>query len=128
LARRHQRSGVYGWQIVAAWPFEAFRLRRRGLPHRHRFSGKQRLVHTQIDGASQDGVGRHAISFGEDEDVASSDLAAGDTTANATPNDQSAGAGQVAQCVQSPLCPALLDDGDRHHDENEPQEHQCVAW
>ena len=127
LARGHQSSGVYGWQIVAAWPFEALRVRRRGLPDRDRFSGKERFVHAQIDGAPEDGVGRHAISFGEDEDVTAGDLAAGYAAADASPDDKSAGAGQVAQGVQSPLRAALLDNRDRHDDEDEPKEHQCVA-
>ena len=127
LARRNQSPGVYGWQIVAARPFEAFRVRRRRLPHRDRFSGKERFVHAQIDGAPEDGVGRHAISLGEDEDVAAGDLAAGQTAADAFPDDQGPGAGQVAQGVQSPLRAALLDNRDRHNDENEPEEHQCVA-
>ena len=75
----------------------------------------------------QDGVGRHAISFGEHEDVTAGDLAAGHAAADAFPDDQSAGAGQVAQGVQRPLRTALLDNRNRHDDEDEPQEHQCVA-
>ena len=44
LARGDQSPGVHGWQIVAARPFELLRVRRRRLPHRDRFSGKERFV------------------------------------------------------------------------------------
>ena len=127
LARCNQSPGVYRWQIVAARPVESFCVCRRRRPHRDRFTGKQRFVHAQTDGAPEDGVGRHAIALGEDQNVSSGDLAAGDAAADASPDDQSAGAGQIAQCVQGTLRAALLDDRNRHDDEYESKQHQCVA-
>ena len=127
LTRRHQSPGEYGWQIVAAWPFELFRICRRRLAHRNRFSGKERFVHAQIDGAPEDSVGGHAISLGDDQDVTAGDLTPGHTATDASPDDQSARTGQVPQRIQRPLRAALLDNRDRHDDENKPEQHQCVA-
>ena len=69
--------------------------------------------------APQRGVGRDAVALGEDDEVAADHLAAGDAPLPPSRIDQGPGAGQVAQGVEGPLGPALLDDGDAHDHEDE---------
>jgi len=80
----------------SARPFEALRAFRRCLSDWNGFSGQERFVHAQVDRAPQDGIGRHAVPLGDNEDIARDDFAPGDAPANTSPGDQCARAGKVA--------------------------------
>ena len=93
----------------------------RDLAHRHGLAGQQGFIGLQILGPEKDGIGRNAIAFGKDDNIAAHDVAAGDPQASSVANDQSARGGEVAQCLQHALGAGLLHHGDhdRHRREGD---------
>jgi hypothetical protein len=75
-----------------------------------RFAGEEGFVGLEVGGFAKDGVGRDAVAFGQQHDVAGDDFGAGDALFCAVSDDERAGAGEVLQGGQSALCAAFLDD------------------
>ena len=69
-------------------------------------------------------VGRHAVAFGEDQDVVAHHLAAGDAQGRAVADDQRARAGEIAQRRERVFGAPLLNDGDAHDDADEAEQDQ----
>ena len=70
------------------------------------------FVGLQILQLQENGVGRHPVAFGENDEVAPHDVAAGDPPALAVANDERARAGEIAQRFQHALGARLLHHGD----------------
>ena len=113
-AAHHQRTGEDLRQVVASRTLRS----RPGaivpgdLAHRHGFAGQGRFVGLQILATQKNGIGRHPVAFGKNDEVAPHDVAAGDPPALAVANDERAGAREVAQRFQHALGPRLLHHGD----------------
>jgi hypothetical protein len=69
----------------------------------------------------KDGVGRHPVALGQNDEVTSHDVPTGDPPALAVANDERAGAREVAQRFEHALGPRLLHHGDhdRHRREGD---------
>ena len=117
-----ERAGEDERQVVPAGLPDRLGLRGGGLADRDGLAGEEGLVGAEVHDGAERGVSRNAVALGEDDDVAADHLAPGDAPLPAVADHQRPRAGQVAQGIERPLGPALLDDGDAHHDEDEPQE------
>ena len=93
----------------------------RDFAHGYGFARQRGLIGLQILRLQQDGVGRYPVSFGNNDEVATHDVPAGDSLALAVANHQGARAGEVAQRIQNPLSARLLHHGDhdRHGGEGD---------
>ncbi len=112
-AAHHQGAGIDGWLVFAAGiGMGRFAGLRGALAHRHGFAGQQRLVGLKIVGGAQHRVGRNAVAFRKQDDVAAHHLAARNAPVGTVADHQGARAGQVPQGFQHALGPAFLDDGD----------------
>jgi hypothetical protein len=94
---------------------------------RDRFAGQQRFVDHELAGGQQHGVGRHAVTFEDDDGVAAHHLAAGDAPLLAVAHDQGARACNLAQGVEDALAAGLLDNGDEDRKRCEGQQHEGFA-
>ena len=54
-------------------------------------------------------------------------LAAGDASMDTSANNQGSRAREVAQCLQGSFGPALLNDGNRHHNEHKAEQHRGIG-
>ena len=63
------------------------------LAHRHGFPSQGRFVGLQIGALLEKGIGRHPVAFGENDEVAAHDVAAGDPLTLAVANDERTGTG-----------------------------------
>ena len=122
-ASHHERTREYLGQVVAPRPLRSG-LRAivpRDLAHGYGFASQGQFVGLQILALQQHRVGRNPVSLGKDDEVAPHDVAAGDPLALTVANDQRAGAGEVAQCLQNALGARLLHHGDhdRHRGEGD---------
>ena len=89
---------------------------------RHRLARQQRFVDQEVLAFDKRRVCGNAVAFGKNDDVAARHLTARYPFALAVPDDQRAGAGQVAKSLQHPLCPGFLHDGDRDRQVGEDEQ------
>ena len=72
-------------------------------------------------------VGRDAIAFGEDHEIAAHNLTPRDAPAFAVTDHEGARAREIAERLERMLRASCLDDRDRHDDEHEAEQHQRVG-
>src|SRR5579871_5657658 len=94
--------------------------------HRCGLTGEKGLVHAQTARASEDRICRNPVAFVEHEDIASHDLAPGDTASLSRAEHQRTRARQIPESVQCMLRASLLDDSNAHHDKDEAKEHKRI--
>jgi hypothetical protein len=97
------------------------------LADRRRLAGQQRLVELEIALREHGGIGRHAVAFGQHDDVAAHHLAPGDAPLLAAAHHQRPRARQIAQGFQHTLGALLLVDGDAEHHQHEARQHGGLA-
>jgi len=101
-ALHHQAAGVDERQIISAGPGHDGRLFQAlgaNFSHRGRLAGKQRFVGGEVGAVEQDGIGRHAVSFSQDDQVSRDHIPSCDPFLHTVPDDQGPGAGEVSQGV-----------------------------
>jgi hypothetical protein len=76
MPSNYQAAGIDIRQIIAAGP-RGRSSGRSDLPHRNRLAGEQRFIAFQIMRREHGRVGRHAVTFGENDKVAAHNLGAG---------------------------------------------------
>ena len=110
-AAHDQRAGVHPGGIGVARRGRSAGCRgRRLLVHGHGFAGQQRFIDGEIRRLVKLHVGRDAIAFGQQDDVAVDEFPAGDARFAAGAQHPRAGAGKIAQRLQRALGAALLDE------------------
>ena len=122
LALDHEGAGEDEWGPVATGATHAGFLDRTALADRDRLARQQRLVDREVHGVEHDPIGRHAVPFGEQDDVLAHDLAPGNPALHAVPNHERSRARQIAQRSERALRLALLierDADDEHHEHEE---------
>lgn len=97
------------------------------LAHRDRLSGQQRLVDGEVMRAGEHRICRNPVAFGQDEEIATDDLAARDPLPLPVPDHERSRTGQLAQGFQHAFGAGLLHDGDDDGDGAERQEQQRLA-
>ena len=122
MAPDDQAAGIDIRQIIAAGP------RRRGsgrgnLAHRHGLAGEQQFIALQIMRREHGRIGRHAVAFGKNDEVAAHHFGAGNAFLDAVADHERARAGQIAQAFEHPLGAGFLNDGDQNRGAGKNAEH-----
>jgi hypothetical protein len=122
-AAHHQRAGEQQWRTLAARRVQRRRNHARGaLAHGQRFTGEHRFVDLHVIAHDQRAVGRHAVAFADDDDVAPHHFPTRDAHLLRIADDQRAWTGQVAQRRERALAAPALDEGDRDRQRGERQQ------
>src|SRR5262249_7684259 len=124
LAIGDEGPGVDEWAGLAARASHRRAPIPRGLAHRRRFPGEERLVRGEGRARDERAIGRHAVALAEEKDVAPDHLAAGDARARAVPDPAGARARQVAERLERPLGLLFLVQRDRGDQDDEAEQHQ----
>jgi hypothetical protein len=120
-------SGIDKGEIFAAGPGHREEPVPDALANGHRFSCDERFVGSKVAPLRHPGVGRHAIALCEHDKVSLDQLSPGDANALAVSDDEGAGARQVAERLERTLGLSLLEEGERHDEDHEPEEHEAFA-
>ena len=92
------------------------------LAHRHRLAGQQGFVGCKAAGLDDQSIGRHPVTFGQDDQIAQDHFTPGNAQTLPVADDQRAWAGQIAQGIQNLLGPRLLNHGDTDGQAGEDQQ------
>ena len=124
VALHHHAPRIDEGQVIPAGPSDRRYPVPRRLANRYGFPRQEGFVHREVRARQEQGVGRDAVSLGEDQQVVPDHLPSRDSPPLPVADDQGPGAGEVAQRLQGALRLPFLVQGDPHHDEDEAEEHQ----
>ncbi len=93
----------------------------------HRFSGKQRLIHSEIRRAADYCVRGNAVALGKYEEIADDDLAPGDPSLLTVANHECPRTRQIAQRLQRAFALTFLSERDADDHEHEREQHRSLA-
>ena len=127
MAPHDQRARIQPRQVVAARAIGNGRHPggARDFAHRRSLTSQKRFIHLQFVARNQQRIRRHAVAFGEDQQVAHHHIGARNAHRHTVPHHLRPGAGQVPQGFQCPFGFALLVNRECQHHQHKPKEDQA---
>lgn len=122
-----QRAGEHPGQRVAARRGRRIALVAGTLADRDGFAGQQRLVDQQRVRLEQQGIGRDAVAFRQNDEVAPHHLGGRNAHGAAVAHDGGRGRAHVAQCLERALRAAFLEQGHAEQEHHHRQQDDALA-